>query len=215
MYVRLAGFLLLFSRICQCEQQLDVLKISNVPFPHSKNPGALINAGFKQDIAEFTVCYRVLVESYNDGHVPVIVAWKPGIEDYTLDYQVTSYLADTVSYLTGFDLDGLQAGLTYLLRDIPDGGIGNRSFPVWHHGVLPRFMETGKWFHVCLAYSSIEHIMHKYQDDHKLFSFHYTDKIVRPFPSTLFDNLSLGRNFRGLMTDLNIYSVFFTEEETS
>ena len=118
-----------------------------------------------------------------------------------------------MAYLTGFDLDGLQASLTYLVRDIPDGGIGNRSFPVWHHGVLPRFMETGKWFHFCLAYSSIEHIMHRYQDDHKMFSFHYTDTIVRPFPPTLFDNLSLGKNLRGLITDLNIYSGFFTEEE--
>ena len=29
----------------------------------------------------------------------------------------------------------------------------------------------------------------------------------------MFDNLSLGRNLRGLITDLNIYSAFFTEED--
>ena len=130
MYVRLTGFLLLFSRICQCEQQFDVLKFSNVPFPHSKSAVALINAGFKQDIAEFTVCYRVLVESYNDANTPVIVAWKPGIEDYTGSYEETALFVDSMAYLTRFDLDGLQASLTYLVRDIHDGGIGNRSFPV-------------------------------------------------------------------------------------
>ena len=190
MNLLLTGIILLFSRACQCEQQLDVLKISNVPFPNSKEPAALIDVGYTQDIAEFTLCYRTMVDSYNDAHVPMIIAWKPSIEDYTGDYEEGSYFVDSMAYLTGFDLDGLQAGLTFLLRDIPDGGIGNRSWPIWHHEVLPRFMETGKWFHFCIAYSSLEHIMHKYQDGHKVFSYHYTDKVVRPFPPTMIDNLS-------------------------
>ena len=213
MHVLLTGVLLLFSRACQCQQQIDVLKISNISFPHSSDPVALINASYKQDIAEFTICFRVLVESYNDAHVPLIVAWKPSIEDYTSDYQLSSYFVESFAYLTGFDLDGLQAGLTFLFRDIPDGGIGNRSFPVWHHEVLPRFVDTGRWFHFCVAYSSLKHIMHKYQDGHKVFSFPYADKVVRPFPPNMFDNLSLGKNLRGLLSDLNIYSKFFTEKE--
>ena len=211
--VLLTGIFLLFSRACQCEQQLDVLKISNVPFPYSEVPAGLINAGYTQDIAEFTLCYRVMVESYNDAHVSLIVAWKPSIEDYSGDFQEASYFAEVTEYLSGFDIDGLQSSTNFLFRDIPDGGIGNRSMPVWHHEVLPRFIEPGQWIHFCIAYSSLEHILYRYQDGHKVFSYQYTDKVVTPFPSTLFDNLSFGTNLRGLITDINIYSSFFTEKD--
>ena len=210
----LTGIILLFSRACQCEQQFNVLKISNVPFPYSKHPAAVVNASYTQDIPEFTLCFRILIESYNNIDFQPTIAWKPGIKDYSGSYESgDTYFAELGILTEEFKVDGLQGSLNYLLRDIPDGGIGNRSWPVWHFEVLPRFMETGEWFHFCVAYSSIEHIMHKYQDGYKVFSYHFTDKVVRPFPPTMFDNLSLGRNFRGLMTDLNIYSSFFTEEE--
>ena len=205
MRVQLIAIVLLCSRACQCEQQLDILKISTVPFPHSKHNAALISASYTQDIAEFTICYRVLVESYNDGSIYIFraLAIEPG----------ESYFIETTPYLSGLDMDGLQTSNNFLLRDIPDGGIGNRSWPIWHHGVLPRSMETGKWYHFCIAYSSKQHIMYKYQDGHKVFSYHYTDKVVRPFPPTMFDKLAVGENLRGLMTDVNIYSSFFTEKD--
>ena len=54
----------------QC-YQIDVLKISNVPFPNSgcckpNHYSAVVNAPFDTDIPEFTVCYRMLINSYNE-----------------------------------------------------------------------------------------------------------------------------------------------------
>ena len=92
MHFLLTGTILLFIRAYQCEQQLDVLKISNVPFPHSLNPAAWISASYTQDIAEFTLCYRLQVESYNDNWTPVIIAWKQ--QDYNKDPQGDSYFID-------------------------------------------------------------------------------------------------------------------------
>ena len=208
------GVLLLLHRACHCQQQFDALKLSNVPFPYSYRPGALINAGYDEAIAEFTFCYRLLLESYNDGPMQMFIAWRNSdINGVDGSYQDNGFFVDSSTIFSGFELDGFQASFNFLRRDIPDGGIANRSWPVWHHEVLPRFIEPGEWFHFCIAYSSILHIMYKYQDGHKAFSFHYPDKVVKPFPPHMFDVLEFGRNIRGTFTDLNIYSSFFTEED--
>ena len=63
-----------FTVLCSDAKQFDVLKISDVPFPSipwgegdGKSTGiATINATYKTSISDYTVCYRFLLESYND-----------------------------------------------------------------------------------------------------------------------------------------------------
>ena len=63
-------------------EQFDVLKISNVPFPASswgtgegKDKGIVsINATYTKTLPDYTICYRVLVESYNDGIFSLVSA---------------------------------------------------------------------------------------------------------------------------------------------
>ena len=49
------------------DQQFEVLKISNVPFPSSSGYAAHTRTTNQKNISEYTLCYRHLVESYNDG----------------------------------------------------------------------------------------------------------------------------------------------------
>ena len=197
--------------LTQCQEQIDVLKISNVPFPKSFKHAAVVNASFNKEIVEFSFCYRILIESYNDGYMPLFDARKASTgSPYNEDDRL--FREDT-SFLSGFEIDGLMFKSTFLRRNIPGGGIGNRFMPFWHHLVLPRFIEPGEWFHFCTSYSSLNHIFHKYQDGLKVFSHLYSDAVENPLPSNLFEMVEMGINVRGLFSDLNIYSSFFKEEE--
>ena len=197
--------------LAQCQEDIDVLKISNVPFPKSNKHAAVVNASFNKEISEFSICYRILIESYNDGYMPLVVTRRPSTgSPYEQDDR---YYREDTSFHSGFEIDGLMFESAFLWRDVPDGGIGNRFMPFWHHLVLPNFIEPGEWFHFCTSYSSLNHIIHKYQDGLKAFSHVYSDKAENPLPSNFFGILEIGNNVRGLYSDLNIYSSFFTEEE--
>ena len=197
------SFCFLTSSLSQ--QQFDVLKVSNVPFPHTWAAGASLSAPFHRNIIEFTFCYRVLIDSYNEGGFWFVAA-KPNDKDFFV-------FRESLGLDSGFELDGFQFSALFLMRNIPDGGLGNMSMPYWHHSVLVRNIDPGKWNHFCVAYSSLKHILHKYQDGHKVFSFHYADKVEDPLPPTLFETLEILKNIRGHLTDLHIFSSFFTEEQ--
>ena len=64
----------------------------------------------------------------------------------------------------------------------------------------------------CSSYSSTLHKIHQYQDGLKVFSYTYIDEVEDPMPSDTFKNLLIGKNMRGLLTDLNIYSSFFDDD---
>ena len=61
----------LILAVCVLGNQIDVLKISDVPFPTSgccsiQHYAAAASAPMDTDIPEFSVCYRMLIDSYND-----------------------------------------------------------------------------------------------------------------------------------------------------
>ena len=49
------------------QDQFKVLKVSNVPFPRSSAYPATITTSFGEDVTDFTVCYRIFLDSYDDG----------------------------------------------------------------------------------------------------------------------------------------------------
>ena len=77
-------------------------------------------------------------------------------------------------------IDGLMFKSSFLWQNIPGGGIGYRFMPFCHHLVLPRYRVSGKWFHYCTSYSSLNHIIHIYQDGLKVFSHLYADDVENP-----------------------------------
>ena len=206
------GLILLFAGCLYCKNLLDVLKIANVPFPSSSGHAAVVNASFGQEIPEFTICIRILIDSYNDGAILLLDARRPSTA------KNENYFGDILFILSGFELDGFQSSFLFLRRNIPGGemflggGLGNRSNPYFMHVNHPENIDTSKWYNFCTAYSSLKHRLHKYQDGMKVFGFTYPDKVENPFPSTLFETLEIGGNMRGLINDLNIYSSFFDEE---
>ena len=126
---------LLFVFSVSCQETIDVLKISNVEFPVSEKEPASFNATFHKDIPEVTVCFRFLVESYNTG-----LLWF--IDGKNGDKK--GFFLDRIGWETGVERDGYQWGVTVVIRNIPDGGLGGQNFPVYHQYNVPKNIATSK-----------------------------------------------------------------------
>ena len=109
--------------------------MSNVEFPVSDIQPASFDATFHKDIAEFTACFRFLVESYNNGLI-----WF--IDGKTKDKQ--GYFLDRIGWETGMERDGYQGSISVVIRNIPGGGIGGQNFPIYHHYNIPKNIGTSK-----------------------------------------------------------------------
>ena len=189
----------------------EVLKISGVPYPYSDHYAATINGTFHKELTEFTVCYRFLIESYNEKHI------LPFIAEHKHKGASTKYFADLFEDLSnnqGWGTRGFQGGLHIFIHGVPKGGMAEKRFPVYHHFNNARPFQISTWNHLCTSYSSKLNIIHMFQDGLKVYSFHYKDPQDIPFPANTFDSIHLGQNLRGLVTDVNIYSTFFDEETT-
>ena len=189
--------------LVQGEDYFDVLSMKNIPFPSSREYAAAINVEYKKDIPEFTVCYRFQIESYNDNEFDLIKA---------KDMDNTIYM-DRIGWQTGMEKDGFQAGVVYFKRNIPGGGLAKKRFPSFHHYNLARNIDISKWTHMCTSYSSILHRMHMYQDGLYVYSYDYIDEQEDPLPLNTFHKVLIGKNMRGLYTDVNIYSSYFDDKE--
>ena len=192
-----ASVFFLSTALVSGSNEFDVLSIADVPFPVSpfSDFAAVINATHDQAISEFTVCYRFLLTSYNNGFNAIIMAPNDGSRYY---YQ------ETIGFNTGFEYEGFQAIHYMLFRNVTGGGLGDRAHPVYHHTLLPRFVQTSKWVNSCNSYSSSLQKLHLYHDGLKAFSYHYKDKQDNPLPANMFEITRIGINLRGLFTDLNI-----------
>ena len=67
----------------QCSDQFEVLRLSKVPFPSST---AKLNGTFHTGLTEFTVCFRFLIESYNEGSAVPISASGDGYSGGRIKY---------------------------------------------------------------------------------------------------------------------------------
>ena len=190
-----------------CEDQFDVLSMTNVPFPSSDSWAALTNASFDKDIIEFTICYRFQIESYNDDFLYPFHAAKNNVSER---WEPNAY--SNIGWDTGFEIDGYQPLHYGLERNVPGGGLANRKFPFYHHANLPANIETAEWYHICVSYSSLLQRIHSYQSGLKIFYFNYGDGQEDPLPRSMFERLKIGHNMRGLITDFNIYSTYFDDE---
>ena len=117
----------LISTIC-CQENFDVLRIENVPFPSSSEFAASVDADFDKNISEFTVCYRIFIESYNDGCILPVSA---DLKDRTPWDQ--RYYNEQLCKDIGFALDGYQESFIYLFRNVLGGGIDGQAFPIILH----------------------------------------------------------------------------------
>ena len=114
--------------------KINVLKISNVDFPQSRHVPASFEATYDKDIAEFTVCIRFLIESYNNGLFSMVQAKNKD----------QLYFLDRIGWETGMERDGFQGGVMMLLRVIPGGGLGGVAYPQQHHFNIPKNIATSK-----------------------------------------------------------------------
>ena len=196
----------------QC-QMIDVLKIDNVPFPqvHFGIYSATTSAPYHTNISEYTVCYRYLLDSYNDA-MGVILAALEDADCFPIcgRFSVQDRLSWKDSPLAG--ADGYQGGALIIGRNIPGGGIGGLQCPGHNSYVFAKDIQTSKWNHICYAYSPILHRHHMYQDGLKVFGFTFPDETEDLLGKNHFRNIYLMNNIRGLFADLQIFASYFDEE---
>ena len=138
----------------ECTEQFKVLRMADIPFPSSSEDAAAFNGSYNTDIPEFTVCYRFLIESYNDGWI-----WILGSENKETSHW---FFQDRIGWDLGQETEGFQSGATHVYRNIPGGGLGNERYPVLHYYSLARNIDISKWYHMCTSYSSILQKVHMY-----------------------------------------------------
>ena len=147
----------------QGTDQFEVLRISNVPFPHSEDYAATIKGTYHKEITEFTVCHRFMIESYNDK--TIIPFWA---EYKNMGAEIT-YFADIfedISNNLGWGTRGFQGGLHVFLHGVPEGGMKRKRFPFYHHFNMAKVFAISTWNHLCTSYSSKEnkiHLFHHYR----------------------------------------------------
>ena len=128
-----------------------------------------INGSYKEPIHDYTICYRFLVEFYNDGIFNIFATYK----DSSISY---SRILDRFGGMgTGYESEGLQGGLFINSRNVSKGGLGGKNLPIYHNFVFPKDLDISKWYHNCVSYSNSLNHVHFYTDGLKAFSFNYHD----------------------------------------
>ena len=199
-------FLAIWKYILVCAATFDVLKLSNVPFPSSSAEPVYFNASYDKNITEYTICYRFKIESYNDGLLWLVGVRRKGSEHKWM-------VLDRIGWNTGNEMDGYQYGVLIIGRNVQGGGLGPDNYPMYLSYMLARNIDPNKWQNICYSYSTSLQIEHMYQNEAKVFGFHYDDEKDDPLPSTLFEKVFLLRNFRGMFTDLQILDTFSNGEK--
>ena len=165
--------------------QIDVLKISDVPFPtaysssSTKLHAAEASGQIDTDISEFSVCYRMLIDYYNDE------LFMPFGANMHVSGP-TWYVLDRMCWKCGRGSEGYQGGLLIITRNIRGDGLGTRIFksklPIYHSYNMARDIAISKWTHICYSYSSITQKLQMYQDGIKVFNFTFGDGKEDPLP---------------------------------
>ena len=205
----LCCYFLAVSHSLVYSEQFDVLKVSDVPFPSTvgRDKGvASINGTYNEPISDYTICYRFLVEFYNDG---IFTPFGAAFDSSLGRARVLDHFGGMG---TGWESEGLQGGLVIDIRNGPNGGLGGKNLPWYHNYVFPKDLDISKWYHNCISYSNSLNHIHYYTDGMKTFSFHYQVE-SGPWPANAFEYTGFGQNFRGLFTDFQVHSKYFDKEE--
>ena len=90
------------------DNYFDVLKAGNVPFPRADPQwfAAQVNAPYFKDIPEVTVCFRFMVESFNEGFAKIFSAQIP---NYDTPDGGDGYIAVFLGIDTGFEVAGYHS----------------------------------------------------------------------------------------------------------
>ena len=85
------------------------------------------------------LCYRFLIESYNDGYVWLVGShWmsKP-LNKSTIEVH--------------FLKEGYQSSHTMLKRNILSAGLSDNQLQIYHNYILVRNIKIYKWHHMCIS----------------------------------------------------------------
>ena len=196
----------------QCETR-KTIKMEKYPFPRGDDPAAhyILEAG---DQKEATVCLKFRTFAYNEGFgFPFSISTECPDKD-CVDWFTWNYM---IGWKTGMEDDNKQAGHTDVFfshdnQTSQEQSIQNAAKTRWHFNLYEDWVELFEWQSACYAFSVIKRKELLYVNGKFIQGYQWTKQFRKgwgDYPLLL----KLMVNWKGEVTDLNIYGSAFEKDE--
>ena len=211
-------FLILKIPRALCEKR-KTIKIEKRGFPHGWDIGVrkYFDPG---DQKEVTICMRFRTFSYNEG-----MGWPFHMTNHCTDpddmWQEACYdkfgWNFAIGWKTGLEDDNRQAGQTFLwfshdnqtAREVDFQGA---EITRWHWTLQKEWLYPFNWQRVCCAWSIRDKFLRAYVNGKLVLGYEWSLQLKKGWGDTQ-KELQIGVNWRGEVTDVNLYGSAFGEEQ--
>ena len=210
--MQLLGLLLQISfSVCQMQK---TLKVEKLPFP----TGSEYVAKYPLDVGdqkEVTLCLKFRIFSYNEGYAfPFRIERK--CPDNMSCVDNFSWML-MIGWKTGMEDDGKQAAQTHLQFSQDNETMYEQMLTrigkaQWHSNLLEDWVELFEWQSACYTWSVLKKKELLFVNGKFAFGYQWSKQFSKGW-SDYPILLSLMYNYRGEVTDVNIYDSFFKEDE--
>ena len=206
--------LLLYLPINLCKMR-KTIKTVKYPFPVAWTPVAhtTIDVG---DQEEATACWKYRTFSYNQGFGNTFyLSTQPHLtKDQSEDHFVWGH---AIGWKTGMEADNKQAGVAELFishnnQTRKEEALQHAEKTRYHMNLYEEWQDLFEWQSICYAISIARKSELMYVNGKFIMGYEWPKDFNKgwgDFPL----NLQMGTNWRGEVTDLNIYDSAFDEEE--
>ena len=204
--------ILLIFQPGHCEMRRTI-KVERYPFPRGMDPAAhlLLEAG---DQKEATVCLKFRTFAYNEGfgfpfHISTECPDKNCVDWFTWNYMV--------GWKTGMEDDGKQAGHTEIFFSHDNQTSKEQTIQMaektrWHFNLYEDWLDLFEWQSACYSFSVVKRIELVYVNGKFIQGYQWPKQFKKGWGDYPL-RLKLMMNWRGEVTDLNIYDSAFDEDQ--
>ena len=197
-----------------CEMQ-KTIKVEKLPFPKYDSEHAAQYTLEVGDQKEVTLCLKFRLFSYNEGYgSPFYIARQCPDNMSCVDNFSWMYM---IGWKTGMEDDGKQAAQTHLSFSQDNETMYEQMLTrigkaQWHANLLEDWVELFEWQSACYTWSVIKKKELLFVNGKFAFGYEWSKQFTKGW-SDYPILMKLMSNWRGEMTDLNIYDSFFEEDE--
>ena len=190
--------------------------IKNVKYPFPRNWTPFAQYTFDVgDKREATACWKYRTFSYNEGFGSTIYIMRECPDDDHCEDNFVWGLA--IGWKTGMEADGKQAGVAELFLSQDNMTRAEESLQQaektrYHFNLYADWQDLFEWQSVCYAISMAEKAELIYVNGRFIMGYEWPKEFVKGWGDNPL-NLRLGTNWRGEVTDLNIYDSAFDDEQ--
>ena len=214
--MQLLGLLLMLLQISSslCEMQ-KTIKVEKLPFPKYDSVTAAQYPLEVGDQKEVTLCLKFRLFSYNEGYGQLFWIARECPPNMTcVDNFSWTFM---IGWKTGMEDDGKQAAQTHLNFSHDNETMYEQMLTrigkaQWHANLLEDWVELFEWQSACYTWSVLKKKELLYVNGKFAFGYEWSKQFSKGW-SDYPILLKLMGNWRGEVTDLNLYDSFFEEEQ--